>query len=395
MKPIDFNPYHYEFHDDPYPMYARLRAEAPVYYNAELGFYALARHADVLSAFKDTERLSSSLGVTLDPAATGPHAELASSFLAMDPPRHTRMRNLVSRGFTPRRVAKLEDRIRELAAEYLDPWRDATEIDVIQDFAARLPMDVISELLDVPSDHRDRLRTAADAMLHREEGVQDVTPDGVEGFMTLRTYFSELIESRRKRPGRDLISDLFDAEIDGERLSDAEIIAFCNLMIVAGNETTTKLIGNCIYWLWRNPDQYEIIAADPNHISGWVEETLRYDNSTQIMARTAVDEVTFAGTTIPNGARVLLLLGSGNRDPDVFKDPDHFLVRRQQNEMLSFGHGAHFCLGASLARLEGRVSLEEFWSRFPKFAVDEDRSERVHSVNVRGFSSLPVRIGSQ
>lgn len=391
-RELVFNPYDYEFHEDPYPTYARLRDEAPVYHNPELGFFALSHHADVLAGFKDTARLSNSHGVTLDPAATGPHAELASSFLAMDAPRHTRMRNLVSRGFTPRRVVQLEPRIRSLAAEYLDPLRGRGEIDVIRDFAARLPMDVISELLAVPRADRDALRGWADAMLEREEGVQDVTPAGVEGFFKLREYFTALIAERRRRPGSDLVSALFDAEIDGEKLGDDEIKAFCNLMIVAGNETTTKLIGNCVYWLWRHPDQRRLLAADQSLVPGWIEETLRYDNSTQIIARTASCDLEVCGVVIPRGSRVLLLIGSANRDPAVFADPDRYDVRRNQTEMVSFGHGAHFCLGASLARLEARVSLEELWQRFPSLEVREHEAVRVHSVNVRGFSSLPVAV---
>lgn len=390
-----FNPYDYGFHEDPYPTYARLRALGPVYHNAELGFFALSHHADVLAGFKDTMRLSNSHGVTLDPAATGPHAEYASSFLAMDAPRHTRMRNLVSRGFTPRRVVQLEVRIRELAAEYLDPLSGAREFDVIRDFAARLPMDVISELLAVPRDDRDALRAWADAMLEREEGVQDVTPAGVAGFFKLREYFTELITERRRNPGADLVSALFDAEIDGEHLTDDEIVAFCNLMIVAGNETTTKLIGNCVYWLWRNPDQHRLITVDPSLIPAWIEETLRYDNSTQIIARTAACDLEIRGAPIHKGDRVLLLIGSANRDPAVFTDPDCYDIRRSQNEMLSFGHGAHFCLGASLARLEARVSLEELWRRFPRVEVCEADAVRVHSVNVRGFSSLPVAVADR
>lgn len=390
---FDFNPYRYDFHEDPYPIYAQLRAVAPVYHNPDIGFFALSHHRDVLAGFKDTARLSSAFGVTLDPAATGRHAEFASSFLAMDAPRHTRMRNLVSRGFTPRRVSQIEPRIRALAAEYLDPLRGMSEIDAVGDFAARLPMDVISELLDVPRDERDALRGWADAMLHREEGVQDVPPEGVEGFFNLRAYFTGLIAERRRRPGTDLVSALFDAEIDGEKLSDDEIIAFCNLMIVAGNETTTKLIANCVYWLWRHPDQERLVAADVGLIPGWIEETLRYDNSTQIIARTATSDFEVRGVPIPRDSRVLLLIGSANRDPAAFDDPDRYDVRRIQTEMMSFGHGTHFCLGASLARLETRVSLEEFRQRFPRFEVREEGAVRVHSVNVRGFSKLPVAVG--
>jgi hypothetical protein len=314
------------------------------------------------------------------------------SFLAMDPPQHSRMRGLVSRGFTPRRVAAMEPRIRALTVAHLDAIVGAGAFDVIDDFAGKLPMDVISELLGVPEPDRAVLRTWADLLVHRDEGVRDVPPEGVEAFGRIRAYFKELIAERRATPRDDLLSALLDAEIDGDRLADKEILSFCNLMIVAGNETTTKLIGNGLYWLSRNPDQRALVDADPGAVPGWVEETLRYDNSTQMLARLATEDVEVRGVSIPAGSLVLLLVGSANRDESVFERADVFDIRRDTSAMLSFGKGAHFCMGASLARLEACVAFEEWWRRFPGYEIDAAGVERVHSVNVRGFAHLPVKV---
>ena len=237
---IDFDPYAYEFHEDPYPIYERLREEAPLYHNAEMGFWAISRHADVIEGFRDVTRLSSSHGVSLDPMASGPHAYKTMSFLAMDQPMHGRMRALVSRGFTPRRVAQLEPRIREIAQGYLANLADGEPFDFIKDFAGRLPMDVISELIGVPVQDRDELRIKSDLLVHREEGVQDVPPEGIAAAMDLVVYYTEMLKERRARPTQDLTSALLEAEIDGDRLNDDEIIGFLFLMVLAGNETTTK-----------------------------------------------------------------------------------------------------------------------------------------------------------
>jgi cytochrome P450 len=389
---VQFDPYAYEFHEDPYPYYERLRAEAPVYRNDELDFYALARHADVLAAFKDTKRFSNSWGVSLDPASWNPNASAFTSFLALDPPEHTRMRNLVSRGFTPRRVAELEPRIREITVEHLDPLVNSGGFDAVEDFAGKLPMDVISEMLGVPREDRAQLRIWADLLVHREEGVRDVPPEGIEAFAKLRGYFQALIAERRKQPAEDLLSALLEAEIEGDRLAEAELLSFFILMIVAGNETTTKLIANALYWLWRNPDQRRQVDADPALFPSWAEETLRYDNSTQILARRTLEIVELQETKIPAGSRVILLVGSANRDEDVFPNASEYDIRRDTTESLSFGRGAHFCMGAALARLEARVAFEEWWPRFRGYEIEAGGAVRVHSVNVRGFAKLPVEV---
>jgi cytochrome P450 len=388
-----FNPYDYDFHEDPYPTYAWLRAHAPLYRNEELDFWALSRYSDVTEGFRDNVRLSSANGVSLDPAAYGPHAHRTMSFLAMDEPRHLRMRALVSRGFTPRRVGELEGRVTELTRQHLDAALEKDEFDVIGEFAGKLPMDVISELLGVPEVDRDRLRALADTVMHRADGVLDVPPAAIDAAIELARYYADMLAQRRRKPAGDLVSALLDAELDGDRLTDEDIIGFLFLMVVAGNETTTKLLGNALYWAWRNRDELARVFADPALVPAWIEETLRYDTSSQIIVRTAATDLDYHGRTVPAGARVLLLVGSANRDEDAFPDGDSYRIGREPGQRLaSFGAGVHFCLGASLARLEARVALTEIVTRVADYEVDDTAAERVHSTNVRGFATLPVRM---
>lgn len=393
LEPVTFDPYDYVFHEDPYPVYARLRAEAPLYYNAELDFYALSRHADVTAGFRNAAALSNANGVSLDPAAWGPHAHKTMSFLAMDDPRHMRMRKLVFKGFTPKRVADMETRIRELTLEYLEPALERGEFDWIQDFAGKLPMDVISELMGVPAADRDDIRHMADMVMHRDDGVTDVPDSAIEASLNLVVYYSNMVAQRRENPTDDLTSALLGAEIDGDRLTDDEIIGFMFLMVVAGNETTTKLLGNALYWAGRNPVEYAKVAADPERVPDWVEETLRYDTSSQIVARTATEDLEYHGRIVPAGSKVLLLIGSANRDGEVFDNADTYdLDRVEKGNLASFGAGVHFCLGAHLARLEATVALREFAARVQSYRVREDEFVRVHSSNVRGFAKLPISV---
>ncbi len=387
----EYDPYAYEIHEDPYPVYAELRAHAPVYRNDRIGFWALSRHSDVAMAFRDTERFSNRLGVSLDPAASHESAHEVMSFLAMDPPRHTRMRALVSRGFTPRRIGDLEPRIRELARQYIDDFVAAGRCDFIRDFAGKLPMDVVSEMLGVAEADRSKLREWADGVVHRDDGFVGLPASAIEASAHIIEYFDALIRERRTGPDADDLSGaLLRAEIDGDRLADGEILAFLFLMIIAGNETTTKLLGNALYWASRNPDQRALVASDPTLVPRWVEETLRYDGSSQALARTLNADVELHGTTLREGDRVALLIGAANRDERVFPEADRYDLMRDTSQMLSFGYGTHFCLGASLARLEGRVALEEILARLPDYEIDTAGIARVHSVNVRGFAKLPI-----
>jgi cytochrome P450 len=388
---LSFSPYDYEFHDDPYPLYARLRAEAPVYRNDELGFWVLSRYDDVAAGFRDHAAFSNANGVMVEPSMWGPGASNFISFLAMDPPRHTAMRGLISRGFTPRRVAALEPRIREIAEKYLDAAVDRGSFDFMADLAAALPLDVISELIGVPEADRAQVRRMVDQMLHREEGTRDVPPAAIEAGMFITEYSLDLIAARRRAPADDLISALVDAGTVGTPLTDAELVAFLFLLIGAGAETTTHLLGSAWYWAWRNPAQRS--AAFGGNISGWIEETLRYDNPAQVVARMVARDLDLHGVRVPAGAQVLLLPGSANRDEAVFPAPDTYDLGRDTSKLLSFGNGRHFCLGAPLGRLEAKVALELLVARLkPDYEIDPDGISRVHSVNVRGFASLPTSV---
>ncbi len=397
ISEVTLDPYNYDFHEDPYPYYKRLRDEAPLYRNSELGFWALSRHRDVLQGFRNSTTLSNKFGVSLDPASRGPHASKTMSFLAMDDPDHLRLRTLVSKGFTPRRIRELEPRVTEIAVQHLEVLLEKAHssetADYVDEFAGKLPMDVISELMGVPDADRVQVRAWADAVMHREEGVTDVPGSAIEASLNLIVYYQEMVAERRKKLSDDLTSALLEAEIDGDRLTDDEIIGFMFLMVIAGNETTTKLLANAAFWGHRNPDQLTPVYDDLDRIPLWVEETLRYDTSSQILARTVAGELTLYDTTIPDGDVVLLLPGSAHRDERVFEKPDDYVIGREIGSKLqSFGSGAHFCLGAHLARMEARVALAELFKRIRGYEVDEANAVRVHSSNVRGFAHLPISI---
>jgi len=396
---LDFDPYDYGFHEDPYPIYARLRNEAPLYHNERDDFWALSRHADVFAAFRDDVTFSNRMGVTLDASAWNPEAHRVMSFLALDGAAQSRIRKLVSAAFTPRRVRELEPQVQRLTEHYLERAcrrsAEEGEADWIGELAGKLPMDVISEMMGVPVADRNEVRRLADLLVHREAGVRDVPPAGVEAAIELFGYYGAMVKQRRHQPTDDLTSALVAAELDGDRLTDHEINAFLCLMVVAGNETTTKLLGNALFHLAAHPDQQADVLAGPGAelVVPWVEETLRHDNSTQMLARYVTEDVHLHDTTMPAGSKLLLLVGAANRDERVFTRPDQYDIHRSKDELsesLSFGTGRHFCLGANLARLEARVVLTELVRRVEHFEVHADRARRVHSVSVRGFASLPV-----
>ncbi|RHW24485.1 cytochrome P450 [Nocardioides immobilis] len=397
--PLLFDPYDYDFHEDPYPLYARLRDEAPLYYSERDDFWVLSRHADVFAAFRDDVTFSNRMGVTLDPSAWNPEAHRVMSFLALDGKAQSRIRKLVSAAFTPRRVRELEPQVQRLTEHYLERLFAGNaaegEADWIGELAGKLPMDVISELMGVPVADRDEVRRLADLLVHREAGVRDVPPAGMEAAIELFNYYGAMVKERRVRPSDDLTSALVEAEIDGDRLTDNEINAFLCLMVVAGNETTTKLLGNALFHLAAHPDQRAAVLdrGGPDLVVPWVEETLRHDNSTQMLARYVTADVELHGRTLPAGSKLLLLIGSANRDERVFTRPSEYDIHRSKDELgesLAFGTGRHFCLGANLARLEARVVLAELVRRVERFEVHADRAVRVHSVNVRGFAQLPT-----
>lgn len=403
VEPLVFDPYDYAFHEDPYPLYRRLRDEAPVFHAERDDLWVVSRHADVFDVLRDDAAFSNRMGVSLDASAWSPDAHRVMSFLALDGQRQTRLRRLVSAAFTPRRVKELQPQIQRLTEHYLERTFAAAaehgEADWIADFAGKLPMDVISEMMGVPEADRDEVRRLADLVVHREDGVRDVPPAGMEAAAELITYYAGMVKERRAAAAEagDLTAALTVAEIDGDRLTDGEIIAFLFLMVVAGNETTTKLLGNALYHLSAHPEQKAEVLANPDDpetpVTPWIEETLRHDTSSQMLARYVVDDVEMHGTTIPAGSKALILLGSANRDERVFTDPTVYDIHRPKSELgqiLSFGSGKHFCLGANLARLETRVVLNELVRRVEDFEVHADRAVRVHSTSVRGFAELPT-----
>lgn len=384
---LEFNPFAYEMHEDPYPTYARLREEAPAYYNADMDFWAFSRFDDVLNGFRDWETYTSTKGIALEQLSEGS----APSMIGMDPPIQTKLRKLVVRAFNPKRVGALESRVRGLATRFLDDFCEEGEVDLIERFAALLPSDVISTLLGAPpSDHAD-LRIWTETMMHREDGESTVSPAANRAAGQLLGRFKELIDEKRKQPAEDLISALIAAELEGRRLTDLEILGFCFLLISGGNETTEKLIANTVHQLARAPEQRGWILEDPSRIPGAVEESLRFRSPTQYMVRATTRDVEIHGETIPAGARVAMLIGAANHDPERFDEPERFDIRRVIERHMAFGFGVHFCLGARLARLEARVALEEIHQRIPDYEVDEAGVSVVHAGNVAGLATLPIR----
>lgn len=392
VDPI-LDPYDYDFHEDPYPYYKRLRNEAPLYRNDERNFWALSRHEDVLKGFRNSTALSNKHGVSLDPVSRNDEAHRVMSFLALDDPAHLRLRTLVSKGFTPRRIRELEARVTEIAVQHLESALQSDSFDFVDEFAGKLPMDVISELMGVPVEDRVRIRALADGVMHREDGLADVPASAIAASGELLVYYAEMVKQRRRDVSDDLTSALVEAEIDGDKLTDDEIMAFLFLMVVAGNETTTKLLANAAYWGFKNPDQLAPVFDDHDRVPLWVEETLRYDTSSQILARAVVEDLTFYDTTVPAGDVLVLLAGSANRDERAFDSPDEYRIGRDiGSKLVSFGSGAHFCLGAHLARMEARVALTELFKRIRAYEVDESAAVRVHSSSVRGFAHLPITV---
>lgn len=382
-----YNPFDHALQENPYPTYTRLRDEAPLYRNDELDFWALSRHTDVNAAFRDPALFSSAHGVTLemwDPAA----ADLVG-FLAMDPPRHTRMRALVSRGFTPARVAGLEPAVRAATRECLAPALEAGTFDFAGVVSA-VPVYVISELLGVPREGRAEMLRLSEILITRHDGDTGIPQAFWDAGLALTTRYRELIAERRAEPRDDLVSALVMAEIDGDRLGDEEIVAVLSLIGIAGNESVTKLAANAWYQAWLHPGQRAIAWAGA--ITAWVEETLRYDGSAQMVARRLTRDTVLHGTEVPAGARVVLLGASANRDPRVFPHADRYDLTRDTGQALAFGSGPHFCLGAALARLQLRVVLEELVATVDGYEIDEKGIAFVHSPNLRGFRALPTEV---
>jgi cytochrome P450 len=394
VEGVYYHPLSREIFDDPYPVYRKLRDHAPVYYCEEVGMWVVSRFEDVWNALRDHETYCSRFG----PAIENPDEDGRKySIVSMDPPRHDRVRGILSRLFTPNRIAALEPEVRRVVREHLAPLRSGTIVDAAAQIAAPIPSDVIGILLAVPAKDRDQLREWWDTFLAREEGQVEVPKAAIAASARISDYIRGLIDQRRHKPGDDMISVICHGDHttrDGTRveLSDNDVLMFCNLMAAAGSETTVKLIGNALAALAEHPRERDRIFADPNLLPSAANEVLRYDTPSHYVARVTTRDVELHGVRIPEGSWVYLLLGSANRDEREYPEPDRFVADRSPRRNVFFGSGRHICLGQFLARLEVRVFLEEFGRRFPRYRVIEGRQRRVLTTTVRGFAHLEIEL---
>jgi cytochrome P450 len=390
---VYYDPYDVEINADPYPTFRRLRDEAPCYYNARYDVWALSRHADVEKGLVDWETFSNSRGDILEIVQSG--MELPSGVVLFeDPPVHTMHRGLMSRVFTPRRMNELEQQVRDFCVECLDPLVGADRFDFVTDLGAELPMRVIGMLLGIPESGQTAVRDKSDRSLRTQAGKpmavrQEAIANG--------EIYAEYIDWRAEHPSDDLMTALLNAEFGDEtgttrRLTRAEVLTYTQVLAGAGNETTGRLIGWLGKVLGEHPDQRRDVAADPSLIPNTIEETLRFEPTGPHVARYVARDVEYYGATVPAGSAMLLLVGSANRDERRYEDPDRFDVRRNIGQHLTFGYGLHFCLGAALARLEGRVALDEVLKRFPNWEIDYDNARLAPTSTVRGWDSMPVFI---
>ena len=400
-----------EFLADPYPVYALLRASQPVLRiplpGTDAGGCVLTRYEDVQHVLRDSrfsvdrrrsefmQRNRDALPPALAQALLGEQGGLRS-MLIIDPPDHTRVRALVNKAFTPRHVARLRAHIQDICDELLAPLDAHGRMDVMADLATQLPAIVIAELLGVPAEDRQRFKSWSNDLISLlgnpdPTGAMERFERGLHGLLS---YLRDVIAERRRAPRDDLISGMIAAQEERDALTDAELLATSNLLLVAGHETTTNLIGNGLLALLRHPDAMARLREEPGLVPAAVEEMLRYDSPVQATVRVATEPVELAGQTIPAGALVVAMIGAANRDPAVFSDPDRFDVARPDNRHLSFGFGPHFCLGAPLARLEGEVVFGTLLARYPRLRLERDDVQHRPNFALRGLLALPVALGS-
>lgn len=395
-----FDPFSPEFFEDPYEVYRRLRDEAPVYHNEDLGFWAVSRYHDCVDVHRDWRAFTSTHGVTLDQLRSRDFQAVTGSIesmIMMDPPMHDRMRKLVSRAFTPRRVAEWEPLVDGVVRSFLDGLDGRGELDAVRDLSAPFPVEVICEIVGVPEGDRQQIRHWTDALLEREVGDPFPTPAGIEASIESGAYMQQLVADKRAHPSDDMIGHLVEAEIerdDGttDRLTDDEIAGFVTLLTAAGSETVTKLVGNGVMLFAEHPGELEKLRRDPARAPAAVEEVLRHRAPSQYQGRFSTEDRELHGVTIPAGSPVLIITGAANRDPRAYSDPDRFDIDRDGPPSIGFGHGIHYCLGAHLARLESRIALTELYRRWPQLEVDLGAVEWVHMSNVAGPASVPVSV---
>ena len=387
-----YDPYDFEIDTDPYPVWKRMREEQPVYVNEKYGFFALSRFEDVERASVDWRTYSSARGTVLELLK----AQLdipPGSIIFEDPPTHDLHRGLLSRVFTPRRMAAIEPKVREFCARSLDPLVGSGGFDFVEHLGAQMPMRTIGMLLGIPEQDQEAIRDRIDEGLRLSEGA----PPDMEGRLLddQHNAFADYIDWRAENPSDDLMTELIRAEFEDHtgttrRLTREEVLNYVNLVAAAGNETTTRLIGWTGKVLAEHPDQRRELVEDRSLVNNAIEELLRYEPPSPVQARYVTQDVELHGTTVPEGSAMLLLTASANRDEQRWPDGDRFDIHRKIDHHLTFGYGIHFCLGAALARLEGRVALDEVLQRFPEWEVDWDGAVQARTSTVRGWEKLPV-----
>ncbi len=390
-----YDPFDSGIDDDPYPVWQRMRDEAPLYYNERYGFYALSRYEDVARELPNWETYRSGRGTTADILFA--NIEVPPGILLFeDPPLHDLHRRLLSRVFTPRRMLAVESLVRGFCVRELDPLIGAGGFDFVADLGAMLPMRTIGYLLGIPEKDQANIRDRNGTLIEAAGGrrLDEVNPSVFEDMIVM---FAEYIDWRSDHPSDDLMTELLRAEIDepdGTRrpLSRTEVLSYTAMIAGAGNETTARLIGFAGQLLAEHPEQRRELVADPTLIPGAVEETLRYEPPSPVQARYVARDAEHHGRVVPEGSFMLLLNGSANRDERQFPDPDRFDIHRRGGH-LSFGQGLHFCVGSALARMEARVALEEVLKRWPDWDVDYANAQRAHTASVRGWARLPVVTG--
>jgi cytochrome P450 len=388
---VYYDPYDVDINADPYPTFKRLRDEAPVYYNEQFDFWALSRHEDVEKALVNWETFSNSRSDILELIQSG--MDLPSGVVLFeDPPLHSMHRGLMSRVFTPKRMAALEDQVRAFCAQCLDPLVGSEGFDIVAELGIVMPMRVIGMLLGIPETDQVAVRDKSDAFLRTEAGKpmkvrQDAIADG--------SMFAEYVDWRAENPSDDLMTALLNAEFEdehGERrtLTRTEVHTYTQVLAGAGNETTGRLIGWLAKVLAEHPDQRKELVADRSLLANTIDETLRFEPTGPHIARLVAKDVEYYGTTIPAGSAALLLVGSADRDERRYENADQFNIKRKDLQHLTFGFGVHYCLGANLARLEGRVALDELLKRFPEWDIDYANCKLAPTSTVRGWESLPL-----
>jgi len=383
-----YNPLSREVQGNPYPYYHHLLKELPLYHNPELGFWALSRFADVQSALKDWHTFSSAAGVNLEPGFT---ETIGPEMLNMDPPHHDQLRRLVGSHFAKSNIDAHESMIRAYADELLTGLIDAGGGDFANAFSQRLPVLVICKLMGIPLEDEAMVRQSAGDMLSILSGTDEFLAEAIAAGQRLRDYFSGLVEDKRRSPRDDVISSLADGDIDGRPLPNEEIFGMCLIIYLAGNTTTSALISNGLYVLAEHPDQRARLAADLGVMEGAVEELLRYESPVQWTSRVTTTDVEMYDQVIPAGDRVLMLIGAAHRDPRQWDRPDAFDVFRPAQRHIAFGDGVHRCIGAPLARLEGRIALEVVLDRIPDYEIAGE-IERMYISTERGLARLPVKV---